>query len=153
MANAPAGADPRDILAITAVKARYFRFIDTKNWEGLRSLFTDDADLDYPSLGQFDSVDEAVRRLAARLVQAVTIHHGHMPEVELTAPDEAVGIFAMFDRLIPTPGTVLPGPEHLRHGRQGFGHYTDTFRRGDDGWRISSLKLTRLHVEPCVPTI
>jgi hypothetical protein len=57
----------------------------------------------------------------------------------------------MFDRVMPNPGTTLLGPEHLKHGRQGFGHYHDEFRREDGVWRISSLRLTRLHVEPFTP--
>src|SRR3546814_5183618 len=31
---------------IRAVKARYCRFLDTKNWQGLADLFTEDAVLD-----------------------------------------------------------------------------------------------------------
>jgi hypothetical protein len=31
---------------------------------------------------------------------------------------------------------------------QGYGHYHETYVHGPSGWRIKSLKLTRLHVRP-----
>lgn len=138
---------PADHLAIATVKARYFRFLDTKRWDAFRALFTDDAELDYPSLGQFADVDAAVAALAERLEGVVTVHHGHMPEIALVDADTASGIFAMYDRVMPAPGQTLGGPPELAGGRQGYGHYHDTFRRGPDGWRISRLSLTRLHRE------
>jgi len=143
--------EPQDHLAICAVKARYFRLLDTKQWRDFRDLFTDDAELDYPSLGQFADVGEAVEALAHRLDGVTTVHHGHMPEIDLVDDETATGIFAMYDRVIPAPGQVLGGPPELQHGRHGFGHYHDVFRRDGDGWRIARLSLTRLHREALTP--
>jgi hypothetical protein len=138
---------PADFIAISTVKARYFRFLDTKQWDQFRALFSDDAELDYPTLGQFSSVDEAVAALAERLDGVVTVHHGHMPEVEILDDGSARGVFAMYDKVVPAPGRTLGGPPDLAHGRQGYGHYHDGFRRSGDGWVITSLTLTRLHRE------
>ena len=35
--------DPREIDAIKQLKARYFRYLDTKRWADLRRQFADDA--------------------------------------------------------------------------------------------------------------
>ena len=36
---------------------------------------------------------------------------------------------------------------------QGFGHYHEHYRKGDDGqWRIAELRLTRLRVDSSPPT-
>ena len=32
-----------------------------------------------------------------------------------------------------------------------FGHYTETYRKGDDGWRIASSTLTRLRMDITPP--
>lgn len=145
MTTAALAVDPADFLAITTVKARYFRYIDTKQWGPLRALFTNDAQFLLPSLGQFENIDAAIAALSGRLVTAVTIHHGHMPEIEMVGDDTATGIFAMYDRVMPAPGETLSGPAGMSAGRQGYGHYTDTFRREADGWRICALRLDRLY--------
>jgi len=35
-----------DIEAIKQLKARYFRTMDTKDWDGMRTVFTDDVVMD-----------------------------------------------------------------------------------------------------------
>ena len=40
-----------DESAITALLYRYARAVDTKDWELYRSVFTDDANIDYSSAG------------------------------------------------------------------------------------------------------
>lgn len=34
---------------------------------------------------------------------------------------------------------------------KGYGHYLETYRREPEGWRISSLQLTRLRVDDVAP--
>lgn len=38
-------------IAISEVKARYCRALDTKDWEGYGDVFTDDVELDTPPAG------------------------------------------------------------------------------------------------------
>jgi hypothetical protein len=71
----------------------------------------------------------------------VTTHHGHMPEITITGPDTATGIWAMFDYLT-FPGDGPP------KGLRGYGHYHEQYRRVDGAWRIQHLVLTRLRVDP-----
>ena len=94
-----------EIRAIEELKARYFRLLDTKQWDAWREVFTEDftADVDgqdvHPTL-HFASRDEMVERNREVLATAVTVHHGHMPEITLTGPDTATGIWAMMDIVI-----------------------------------------------------
>jgi hypothetical protein len=127
-----------DLEAIRQLKARYFRTLDTKDWNGFRELFTADAHIDFAAeSGVYDGVDAFLAVVEPRLRDVVTVHHGHMPEITLTSPETATGIWAMEDRLRFPPG-------HTLRSVHGFGHYHETYRRTADGWRIQSLRLTRL---------
>ncbi len=132
---------------IRAVKARYCRFVDTKDWQGLRSLFADDARLDIsddvdwevPSGG-----DAIVETISSTLRHARSAHHVHSPEVTMIGDGEASVIWAMQDRVLWDEGTSpLPGVTAMT----GYGHYHERYVRIDGEWRIASLKLTRLIVE------
>src|ERR1700730_13165768 len=88
---------------IKQVKARYFRCMDTKDWEGFAAVFTSDATADYTPAA-IDSSDwkaagaAKIVALVRKVVEpAVSIHHGHMPEIEITSANTAHAIFAMED--------------------------------------------------------
>ncbi len=143
-----------EIEAIKQLKARYFRALDTKDWDAFRDVFVDDPQIgpiengfpDYllalrPPEARgtvtaetgFDAFIERNRRFIGPLI---TTHHGHQPEIELDG-DEATGIWAMEDVLVwKKEGYRL----------RGTGHYWETYRKVDDEWRIASLRLTRLYV-------
>jgi len=70
----------------------------------------------------------------------VTVHHGHMSEIEVTSPTTATGIWAMEDKLRWPSGASL-GEMH------GYGHYHETYVKVDGAWRIKTLTLTRLRVD------
>ena len=75
---------------IKQVKARYFRCMDTKDWAGFAAVFTPDATADYSSEGDPKEWSAAGAANVVGLVRkavepAVTIHHGHMAEVEVHA--------------------------------------------------------------------
>jgi ketosteroid isomerase-like protein len=127
-----------DVDAIKQLKARYFRLLDTKDWVGFRALFTDDVVIDTRESGGevVTGADAFLEFLAVALADAVTVHQGHMPEIELLGPNEASGIWALHDIVIWGNGTRLDG----------FGHYHERYRKGPDGWRIASSRLTRLHI-------
>ncbi len=131
-----------DVDAIRRLKARYFRLMDTKQWDEMRSVFTDDCHFDTTADGapEIDGADRFLAMIRRFIEHAVTVHHGHMPEIELTGPDSATGVWAMEDEL------WFPDGGPIRH-LHGFGHYHETYRRTPDGWRIASLRLTRLRVD------
>jgi hypothetical protein len=127
---------------IKIVKARYFRFVDTKDWAGLRNLFCEHATLHYTDSDQGPMpLEAAMKFVVAALDDAISMHHGHMPEIEVHSDDRAVAIFAMEDQVYwPENSTNALGILKMH----GAGHYHDTFERHDGRWRIASLKLTRL---------
>lgn len=131
-----------EIRAIEQLKARYFRLMDTKDWAGFRHLFSPDVVVDVSDDGGriYDGVDAFMEMLEPTLCDVVTVHHGHMPEIELSSPTTASGIWAMEDHLRFPPG----GPIAELHG---YGHYYDTYVKLDDGWRISRTRLVRLRLD------
>lgn len=125
-----------DRFAILELKARYFRAVDTHDWELLESLFVPDAK--FTGKGGFDTVGAAdwVGRVRSFLEGGWSSHHGHTPEVTIDG-DAASGIWAMEDYVGLPTGDIV----------HGYGHYADTYVRTADGWRIASMILTRLREE------
>jgi hypothetical protein len=131
--------DLRAIEEIKQLKARYCRFLDTKDWAGYRRLFTDDALIE--SSRVFASIDEFVTGLSAAMTPTISTHHVHSPEIVLTGEHSARGIWAMFDRV-----EFLETRDDGSRGIVGYGHYQEEYRRDGGEWRISRLRLSRLHV-------
>jgi hypothetical protein len=146
------------IQEIHNVKARYWRCMDTKDWDGLARVFAPNAVFDLrqvnsvrnPLTGVWDPPygDESVvyRGHAAVLAMIrgavqnlVTVHHGHMGEIEITGETTARAVWAMEDQIMNAPGE----PHMLMHGT---GHYHDTYVKLADGWAIETTRITRLHL-------
>jgi len=139
-----------ELLAIKAIertKARYCRFLDTKNWTAWGMLFTADATLDvsedaapgqHLAQGRMNIV-EFVRKSVA---DARTAHQVHAPEIEFQSPTSARVIWAMHDYLTWPQDGLRPVAD--MHTLQGFGHYHETYLIEDGEWRIATIKLTRL---------
>ncbi len=124
------------IEAIKQLKARYFRTMDTKDWAGMRQVFTDDLVMDTTDSGGgvTHGADEFMAFLEPVLAEAVTVHHGHMPEITITSDTTATGVWSMEDTIVFPDGTTL----------HGTGHYHETYVRTDGTWRIATSTLTRL---------
>ncbi|KQV94137.1 MULTISPECIES: nuclear transport factor 2 family protein [unclassified Streptomyces] len=124
-----------DIEAIKVLKARYFRYVDTKDWKSWRELFTEDARINID--GTDRTADEFLEFTSQALEGTFTVHHGYMPEIELMGDSTARGIWAMHDWAVFANGSVM----------RGWGHYHESYRRVGDEWRINELTLTRLRVD------
>jgi len=81
--------------------------------------------------------DDFMGGLRDLLADVLTVHHGHMPEIELTSATTAKGIWAMEDMLRWPDGSEL----------HGAGHYHETYEKVDGDWRIKTMTLTRLRVD------
>lgn len=137
------------IAEIHALKARYFRTMDTKDWTGLEAVFAPDlvADFRDSSLRRNeDLLTEGAAKYMTKLIPVlqdiVTVHQGHMPEIDITSETTARGIWAMEDKLWAPEGSTMPFK--VLHG---FGHYHETYVRLEGQWRIQTIRLTRLHIE------
>ena len=129
-----------DIEEIKQLKARYFRYADLKMWDEWGRLFTPDVHLEIDGR-VVDDPAEMVRTASGFLGNAITVHRGFMPEIDITGPDAATGIWSMEDYL------VFPEKDGLPQGLRGYGHYHEQYRKIDGEWRISSLRLDRLKLE------
>ncbi|WP_417622336.1 nuclear transport factor 2 family protein [Parasphingorhabdus sp.] len=132
---------------IRAVKARYCRFLDTKDWDGFTSLFTADATMDV----QEDTGNPPVTGVEAIVAQvrfavdhAATSHQVHTPEIMLDGPDKAHGTWAMQDRVVWQEGkSPIEGIASIT----GYGQYHESYRLEDGIWKIAALRLSRFHVD------
>lgn len=134
-------------LAISAVKARYCRLLDTKDWSGFAALLTEDFELDVSegtSVPVIRGRDAAVKQIRSSVASARTAHQVHSPEIMLDGANRAQVIWAMQDR-------VVWGEEQAarigRSGLTGYGHYHERYVRQDGEWKIAALRLTRLHID------
>ena len=127
-----------EIEQIKQLKARYFRLMDQKRWDEWGDVFTDDATLQYgPNEDDvFEGKKATVEGLSEILKNSVTVHHGHMPEIEITGETMATGIWSMFD-YVEMPGLTL----------NGYGHYEEEYVKEDGRWKIKNFRLTRLRVD------
>jgi hypothetical protein len=132
---------------IKRIKSKYFYCLDTKDWAGWKeSVFAPDGSLEVPeALAEpIVGIDRIIEWVSAQAGTQVSVHHGHMPDIEICSADSAKGIWAMEDRLYrPKNAPHASGFSYLH----GFGHYHETYVRGPKGWRIKTTRLTRLRVE------
>lgn len=122
-----------DQLDITALLHRYARAVDTKDWELYRSVFTEDAHIDYSSAGAIaGSRDEVTRWLADAFADIPwTMHYITNVEI-LDWTDDAATVRAMFYNPMHLPGMA----EMSACG----GYYHHELVRTEHGWRSRGLR-------------
>ncbi|SIO67044.1 SnoaL-like domain-containing protein [Bradyrhizobium erythrophlei] len=132
---------------IQRLKARYCRYIDTKQWDKLNALFVPHARFDgLGSVPPGADVTAFVNGVSTRLQEAVSIHHCHMPDIVLTGPESARGVWAMMDYL-QWPSGFSPKEAPGQSGFVGYGHYEEEYTKVEGRWLISFLRLTRLRID------
>lgn len=129
---------------IKALRARFARCMDTKQWLEMQDTITDDCEFDARDGSVVTELwigaEDIVANIRRSLATAVSVHHAHMPEIEITSPTTAKAIWAMQD-LLRFPG--MPTVE-----LDGFGHYHEGYEKQADGkWRLKTYQLTRLRVD------
>lgn len=140
---------------ISNLKARYFRALDTKDFDTLFGLIADDACIDFRGVASsgdqsaIPSIDGDAGLMDGKTFKAflfdlvpqlTTIHQGSMPEFSDAGDGKMACIWAMEDLVWYPEGQ---GPRFLH----GWGHYHERYRRENGAWIIEWLKLTRIKVE------
>jgi hypothetical protein len=126
---------------IKKLKARYFRAVDTKDWELLGQVYAVNAVTGPNEKGSLtEGLGAITERLRGALNDVETVHQGHSPEIEVTSPTTATGIWAQEDHIWDFP----KGSGGTLHG---YGHYHDTYVKLEAGWRIATSRLDRIRVE------
>lgn len=144
--------DLERLLAIEEIKqtkARYYRAMDTKDWDLFAAQFSPNAVMDARSEVRSErGLAKGPAEIAAFIQSVVghvtTVHHGHMPEIEITSPTTATAVFAMEDHLWWPEG-------HERRTLHGYGHYHEAFEKVDGRWLILTTSLSRLRVDEDPP--
>jgi hypothetical protein len=111
---------------------RYARAVDTKDWELYRSVFTDDAHIDYSSAGAIaGSRDEVVEWFAANFgVIPWSMHY--VTNIEADIDGDSARVRAMFYNPMQLPG--MSEPSYCG------GYYHHDLVRMPDGWRSRHLR-------------
>jgi hypothetical protein len=129
---------------IRVLKARYFRYVDSHDWAGFRSILADDVVFEAPvspnpgggpggmfSLkGEIAGAEAVVAWVSTSLEPIHSCHIGYMPEIEIVSADAARAIWGMED--------ILRAPNFHAHGR---GYYRETYVRRDGRWLIRTWAL------------
>jgi 3-phenylpropionate/cinnamic acid dioxygenase small subunit len=122
-----------DFAEISALLYRYARAVDTKDWELYRSVFTDDARIDYSSAGAaVGTRDEIVDWFAANFgVIPWSMHY--ITNIEVVERDgDTAKVQAMFYNPMQLPGMTEPSACG--------GYYHHELVRTSDGWRSRNLR-------------
>lgn len=129
---------------IKNLKSRYFQYMDFRDWSRYPELFSEDMVV-YNEDGSVRSTGGKAfaQTVSTFLADATTIHQAYMPEIEIIDPDNASGVWAMHDVLTWKDGDPFTAMKRI----EGWGHYHETYRREPGGWKIASMKLTRLRVD------
>jgi SnoaL-like domain len=116
---------------IAALLYRYARAVDTKDWTLYRSVFTEDAVIDYSSAGAVaGSRDEVADWLAAGFTAIPWSMH-YITNIETEIDDDTARVRAMFYNPM-----QLPGMSDLSSCG---GYYHHVLVRTADGWRSRNL--------------
>jgi hypothetical protein len=127
---------------IKRLKAAYFRRLDGKLWDELAQLLTPDCEFityrDPDNVGPKrrcgrDAIVASVRRTVG---EALTLHQGHLLEIDIGARDSATAVWEMQDY------AEIPQGAWVRILR-GAGRYYEHYRLLGDRWMISRLELKR----------
>jgi len=137
---------------IKQLKARYFRTMDTRDFDAMAQVFARDIRFDCTEgsrhtpvggepVGEIGPItegrDAVMAWIRSAFVNSTSVHHGHCHEVTIDSETEAHGVIAMEDFIYELDRATLI------HNSQG--HYTERYRFEDGAWRIAETKLTRLH--------
>jgi uncharacterized protein (TIGR02246 family) len=131
-----------DIEDIKKLKARYFRSLDSKDWDTYAGVFAEDCVVDLRRAGgELHHGREAFAAYARSLTLVQSVHQGHMPEIDLTGETTATGVWALEDYNIWEDGSQ----------NHGWGHYLETYEKQDGRWYIKTMALSYLRIETECP--
>ncbi|MGE3690111.1 MAG: nuclear transport factor 2 family protein [Novosphingobium sp.] len=133
-----------EIEALRRLKAAYFRFYDTKDWESWLGQLAEDATLTAEPGTIWEDNQPPLNLIGRKAIGDYligmaplrnTVHHGHTHEIDLLSATEARGIWAMED--------IIEYKDRRVHGH---GHYYETYRKIDGQWRFATIHLKRLRL-------
>ena len=130
-----------DIELIKRLKYHYLRCLDLKLWDELDDILMPDCVASYSGGAYHYDGRDAVVTFLRESMGAETFHSSHRchhPEIDLTGPDTATGVWALDDVVILTDWDLTI---------RGSAYYTDEYVRTDAGWRIATTGYRRIYEE------
>ncbi|MDT5081187.1 MAG: hypothetical protein QOJ80_5824 [Mycobacterium sp.] len=121
-----------DLDEISALLHRYARAVDTKDWELYRSVFTEDAVIDYSSNGIPAGARDEITDFLAKAFTAIPMSMHYITNIEADVEGDTAKVRAMFYN-----PTQLPGLSALSYFG---GYYFHELVRDADGWRSGHLR-------------
>ena len=121
-----------DELEITALLNKYARAVDTKDWALYRSVFTDDARIDYSSAGEITGTRDEVADWLSQGFAAIPMSMHYITNIESQVDGDIAHVRAMFYNPM-----QLPGMSELSYCG---GYYHHELMRTPDGWRSRNLR-------------
>ncbi|HEU4360660.1 MAG TPA: nuclear transport factor 2 family protein [Mycobacterium sp.] len=143
----PTAIPASDQLEIAALLYRYARAVDGKDWELYRSVFTDNAVIDYTSAGAISGTRDEVADWLATGFAAIPMSMHYITNIEVLAhTGDTATVRAMFYNPM-----QLPGMTDLSYCG---GYYHHELVRTADGWRSRNLREENLwFTNPPAPPI
>jgi bile-acid 7alpha-dehydratase len=133
--------DLHEIEAIKRLKYKYLRCLDEKRWAEMEDCFTEDATAAYGD-GQYSFAGrDAIMRFlrdALGTRSKVTSHRVQQPEIDLTSPTTATGVWALDDVVIETQAQLTI---------RGAAFYHDQYVKIGAHWKIKATGYQRLFEE------
>jgi uncharacterized protein (TIGR02246 family) len=133
--------DVQELLAIEAIKQlkyAYMRCVDKKLWDEMATLFVPEATCSY-SAGhyQYEGRDAIVAWLRKGMDKPGfhSSHSLHQPEIRLTGPDSATGVWKLEDYVVDTDYDIVIS---------GAAFYEDRYVRRDGRWLILHTGYERI---------
>jgi 3-phenylpropionate/cinnamic acid dioxygenase small subunit len=120
-----------DKLEIHELLARYARAVDTHDWDLYRSLFTDDAHIDYSSAGAAAGTRDEVTTFLEAAIPTLPWTQHVITNVEIDLDGDRAQVRATFLNPMQLPG--VEGPSCCG------GSYRHDLIRSPDGWRSRHL--------------
>ena len=129
--------DVGDLITIHEIehlKYRYLRCLDLKEWDDFGQTLAEDIDATYGTRLEFKGRKAVVDYMTESLPGSIiTLHQCHHPEITVDG-DGAVGTWHLEDKVLITDQKLM---------LTGASFYTDTYRRGDNGWQIAKTTYIR----------
>lgn len=130
-----------DRIEISDLLARYARGVDRKDWKLWRTVFTEDAYLDYRQAGGIDGDRETVGNFLAQAHADFPVTQHYITNIECELDGASASVVAMFYNPIRFPGAA----EMSYCG----GYYHHKLVRTADGWKSRELiEETSFFVNP-----
>lgn len=129
-----------DVHAIERLKYAYCRFLDTKQFEDLCSLMTEDVTVTYGGGAITLTGRQAVQDYLSKAMESPRMLTSHLvshPEIDVDG-DTATGRWALVDTVIVEDADIVI---------RGASLYEDRYVRTADGWRIQHTGYKRLFEE------